>query len=44
LITSNNAGYATAAKFYAPNPNAVFAKSLERDDNDGPRVIWAVIL
>lgn len=44
LITSNNAGYATAAKFYAPDPNAVFAKSLERDDSENPRVIWAVIL
>ena len=44
LITSNVAGYATAAKFYKPDPHAVFAKSLVRDDNDGPRVIWAVIL
>ena len=44
LITSNTAGYATAAKYYEPNPNAVFAKSLERDDRTEPRVIWAVIL
>jgi cytoskeletal protein CcmA (bactofilin family) len=44
LITSNVAGYATAAKFYKPDPHAVFAKSLVRDDSDGPRVIWAVIL
>jgi cytoskeletal protein CcmA (bactofilin family) len=44
LITSNVAGYATAAKFYQPDPNAVFAKSLERDDGTEPRVIWAVIL
>lgn len=44
LITSNVAGYATAAKFYEPSPNAVFAKSLERDDSSEPRVIWAVIL
>ena len=44
LITSNVAGYATAAKFYKPDPHAVFAKSLERDDSEGARVIWAVIL
>lgn len=44
LITSNSAGYATAAKWYKPDSNAVFAKSLERDDSEGPRVIWAVIL
>ena len=44
LITSNTAGYATAAKYYDPNPNAVFAKSLEHDNSTEPRVIWAVIL
>lgn len=44
LITSNVAGYATAAKFYKPDPNAVFAKSLVRDDSTEPRVIWAVIV
>ena len=45
LVTSKTAGYATSVKnLTSYDANAVFAKSLETDDNTTARTIWAVIL
>jgi hypothetical protein len=45
LVTSKTAGYATSVKNLTNyDANAVFAKSLETDNNTTARTIWAVIL
>ena len=45
LVTSKTAGYAISVKnLTSYDANAVFAKSLETDDNTTARTIWAVIL
>jgi hypothetical protein len=46
LVTSNIHGYATSVNNVTSiyDPNAVFAKSLEKSEQSGPHKIWAMIL
>lgn len=45
LVTSDVEGYATSTRLMAEfDPNAVFAKSLETNSENGLRTIWAVIV
>lgn len=46
LVTSNVPGYAISVKNIntSYDPNAVFAKSLEQNQHQGPHKIWAMIL